>query len=246
MRTGGRRSRLGSLSSFGCALGVVARSLGLLGCTLGVSGVAVFIGVRPRGRWVHPSARYIGVRLSDCRVHPGPIGAGSLGCALGVVEFIRGHWRASSCVTGFIGVRTGSSGVAQFIGVYLGVVGFVRGRWVHWGAQWGLSGPFGVAGFIGPSVVGFVRGALSGFSLISFECALRVVGRVLGHCGAYWGSPGSSCVAGFVGVRSMGLIGSVLEVVVLVRGRWVLCGTPWRSTGWSWVHFGLVGFVRGR
>ena len=171
------------------------------------------------------------MRLGGRRVHPGSLEG-----------FILCHWV-------HWGTHWGSSGVAQFIGVYLGVVGFVRDRWVHWGAQWGLSGPFGVAGFIGPSVVGFVRGALcesSGFSLISFECALRVVGRVLGHCGACWGSPGSSCVAGFVGVRSMGSIGSVLEVVVVVRGRWVLCGTPWRSTGWSWVHFGLVGFVRGR
>ena len=188
---------------------VCPRSLGLLGCTLGVSGFAVFIGVLPRGRWVHPGSlgllgcavyRYIGVRLGGCRGadrftpwesprSSGFIGVrvggrrvhmGSLECALGVVRFILCHWV-------HWGMHWGSSGVDQLISVYLGVVGFVRGRWVHWGALWGLSGPFGAAGFNG------VRPFGRRVRPWSLRCAMGVVG--------FFGGPLISfgCALGVVG-----------------------------------------------
>ena len=93
------------------------------------------------------------MRLAGRRVHPGSLG--ELGCALGVVVFIRVrlvHWGAP---WGW----SGSSGVAGFIGVRrpvhpcslerdMGLVGFIQGRRVHWGASWGSLGSYGVAGFI--------------------------------------------------------------------------------------------------
>ena len=99
------------------------------------------------------------------RVHPGSLD--TLGCALGVVGFIRGSLR---CALGFVGssnvclVHWGSpwgssvsSGVAWLVSVRpwsrhsvhwecaLGVVLFIR---VHWGAPFGSSGSSGITGFI--------------------------------------------------------------------------------------------------
>ena len=74
---------------------------------LGSFGAAGFIGVSPgvveiiRVRWVHlvtllgcsgslGIAGFIAVFPGGCRVHP--VSLGSLGCALGVLRFIRGCW----------------------------------------------------------------------------------------------------------------------------------------------------------
>ena len=109
VRPGGCRVHPGLL---GYALGVVGFILGrwfhwdaFWGWS-GPSGVAALIGVRPwcgqgnRGRWVHCSALwestassevagFIVVRRAGRQVHPGSLG--SLGCALGVVVFMRGR-----------------------------------------------------------------------------------------------------------------------------------------------------------
>ena len=122
VRSGGRRVLPGSLGSFGCTLVVVG-----------------FI----RG----------------CLVHSGPpcaflsssgTGAFFLGCALGIVRFIRGHSAAywgssgSSCVAGFIEVRPGDRrvypGSLGLLRCVLTVVGLIWGRLVHWSAYWGSSG----------------------------------------------------------------------------------------------------------
>ena len=51
------------------------------------------------------------------------------------------------------GVRYGRRRVHPWSLASLGcdwmVVKFIWGRWVHWGAPWGLSGSYGVAGFFG-------------------------------------------------------------------------------------------------
>ena len=78
-------------------------------------------------------------------VHPGSLG--SLGFALGVVGFIRGHWVdegapwrsfSSSGVVVFTRVRPGCRWVHSVsldsLGFGLGVVGFMRGRSFHDGS----------------------------------------------------------------------------------------------------------------
>ena len=65
---------------------------------------------------------FIGVRSGVRRFHPGLLG--SLGCALGIVRFIRGRW----VHRGAPWWSSGSSGVAEFIGVdgFIGVLSWVR------------------------------------------------------------------------------------------------------------------------
>ena len=117
------------------------------------------------------------------RVHQEP--RGLFGYALVVVGFIHGHWCAhggssgSSCVTGFIGVRTGErQGSLSSLGGVIVVVGFVWCLWVHWGEPWRSSGSSGVTGLIGVHPGGrLVRQR----SLGSLEYALGVVGFVRGR-----------------------------------------------------------------
>ena len=91
------RSRHVSLCSLGCALG-----------DIGFTAESVIFELHPEG----------------ARSYPGSLR--SLGCALKVIRFVRGHW-----------------------GGTMGVVGFIHSRRIDWGAHWGSSGSSGVAEFIG-------------------------------------------------------------------------------------------------
>ena len=87
--------------------------------------------------------------------------SGSLGCALGDVELVRGHWvnwgtplwsSGSFGIVGFIGERpgvVGSFGVAGLIGMRPKGRRVRSGTLGYWGAPCGSSGSFRVAGFIG-------------------------------------------------------------------------------------------------
>ena len=98
--------------------------LGVLWGSSCTSWDAVFVGVRPGGR----------------RVHPGSIG--SLERVVGI--------SGSSGIAGFIVVRLGGSRIHQgsldSFGCALWVNGFIRVRLVYRGAPWGLSGSSKVAG----------------------------------------------------------------------------------------------------
>ena len=137
--------------------GVQAKSLGSLGCALGV------VGVRPGGP----------------RVRLGSLG--SLGFAMEFVLFVWGrlvNWGARCCSSGssrvavFIGVRPEVGRVRpESLGCDLGVV------WVHWGALWGSSGSSGIAWFIGLHRGG--RTVHPG-SLGSLEFAIRLIEFIRG------------------------------------------------------------------
>ena len=163
----------------------------------------------------------------DCRVH-----LVSLGCALGVVGFIRCHWGAlwvssySSAVTWFNWVRPwcrrvhlvslGSLGCGQ------GVVWFIQSHW-YIGVQPGC------------------RQVHLG-SLGSLGCALGVLRFILVHLSAPRGSSGlsgvlgSSGVAGCTGVHperrcvQLGSLGCAQGVVVFIQVCWVFLGAPWGSS----------------
>ena len=182
---------------------------------------------------------------------------GSLGCALGIVGFVRcraAHWctpwsSGSFAVSGFIGKRPGGSfGVAGFIGVRPG------GRRVR----------FGVAAFI---VLRPGCRKVRSRSLGSLGCALVFVGLVGGsrvHWGSPWGSSGSFGVARVHpgGHRdrsgSLGCLVCALGIVGFghgggVRSGWLgLLGCPGgrrfrsESLGSLGCVLGDVGFVRCR
>ena len=152
--------------------------------SLGSFGVAGFIGVRPVYRWIRSGS------------------LGSMGCALGVVGFVRGlwfHWEA----------HRGSSG-------------FVRGLLVHLLAHWGSVVSFGVAGLIGLRPVCC---RVPSASLGSLVCTVDDVGlfgvrglRLGGRGGAPWGRQDR--------FGRLGLLRCALEVVGLSCGRWVHWGAP--------------------
>ena len=144
----------------------VARFIGVVvrvhwGAPFG-SSVVGFIGVRSKGRRVSLgslgcAAGFIEVRPEDGLGHPGSLR--SLGCALGVVGFVRCHWAAlwwssgSSGLSGFTAVCPwglwGRPGSLVSLGCAIGVDGLICVRWIVWGAPWGSSGSSGVASFIG-------------------------------------------------------------------------------------------------
>ena len=144
-----------SFVSLGWVLGVVRFirvHCGILCWSSGSFEVAGFIAVRPVGGRVHQGscvhlgvrlvssessgvAGFIGVHPVDRRVHPGLLG--SLGCALGIVWFIRGrwvHWGAPWGSLDSSGSRVdwdvpwGASVSSGFIGVRPGIVWFIRCR----------------------------------------------------------------------------------------------------------------------
>ena len=101
--------------------------------SLGSSRVAGFTWLRPRCGRVHPRA------------------LGSLGCALGVVGFIRGRWvhfGAPRWSLSASGVRPGCRRVQlRSLGSLRCALGFMRFILVHWGSSRGSSGVSAVAGF---------------------------------------------------------------------------------------------------
>ena len=149
-RPGDRRVRPGSLGSLGHTLGVVGFVRGrwvLWGALRGfVRGRKVHYVTPWRSTGSSSVDDFIAVRPSGRRVLQGSLG--SLVSALGVVGF---------------------TGVAGCIEVGLG---FIRCRCVHWGAPWGSSISYGIAGLIGVHPDG--RRVLPG-SQGSFGCSLKVV-----------------------------------------------------------------------
>ena len=147
---------------------------------LGSSGVVGFTRVCTGNRWVHP------------------VSLGSLGCALGVVCFIRGSRDHSCAPKGSLGSLAHS----------LGVVGLMRDLWVHSRLPLGSLDTLGVVEFtharpvlIGSAVVVVFIGARPGGRWV--HTGLLVSDGWV-HSRAPCGLLGSSRVVGFAQVRPWG------------------------------------------
>ena len=143
---------------------------------------------------------------------------GSLGCTLGCVCFIRIHWGAPlGCVVHPVSLGS--------LGSVLGVVGFVRCRWIHWGTTWKS---YSFAGIIGarpgnrqvhPALLGSFGYAAENLGFIrEFILGLWI------HWCAPWGHR-----------VHLGTLGSLGYASWFIRVRWVHWGAPWGSLGSSWV-----------
>ena len=157
---------------------------------LGSSGVVGFTRVRSERRSVHPGS------------------LGTLGGALVVVGFIRGHL-----------VHPGYS--------ILGVVGFIRGRWLHSGVPWGSLRSSGIVGFtaVRPGCSGFIRGRWVHLGSLwrSFGSS-GVVELTRVRPGGHSVHPGS-----------LGSLGLAQGIVRLIRGCWfsrVCPGCRWVHPEW--------------
>ena len=168
--------------------------------------------------------------LRLCRVRPeGSLG--SLGFALVVVGFIRGHWLTSGSSWGYLGLSrvvgfSRDCTVGRWVhpwsldslGFALGVVGsssVVRFTQISLGGEWVHPGPSGPLGFA-QGVVGFIRGCwVNSRSALGWLGSSGVVGFSRVRAGGRWVHPGllgslrfaqrslgSSVIVGFTRVRA--------------------------------------------